>query len=210
MCRGRSRTGSDELRCRSALQEGDPGVWRDAADGNVGPSPDLREARTEVMRAFLELGGGMVDSSPMYGSSEGVIGHSLRHIEDDGGLFSATKIWTRSARGGAGQTAESRLLRGLDRFDLMQVHNLLSSQDNLETMRQEREQGRIRYIGVTTSHGRRPRGSITCTGTWGPCMDPSPMLQCAVDRELAACHGLNARRRLYSDLVTLACSTSSG
>jgi len=122
---------------------------------NVGPSPDLRAARTEVMRAFLQLGGGMVDSSPMYGSAEEVIGHSLRHIEDDGGLFSATKVWTRGARGGPGQMAESRSLWGLERFDLMQVHNLLSWQDHLETMRQERDQGRIRYIGVTTSHGRR-------------------------------------------------------
>ena len=122
---------------------------------NVGPSPGLRAARTEVMRAFLGHGGGMVDSSPMYGSAEEVIGHSLGAMGDDAGLFSATKVWTRSARAGAGQMAESRSLWGLERFDLMQVHNLLGWEEHLKTIRRERDQGRVRYIGVTTSHGRR-------------------------------------------------------
>ena len=91
----------------------------------------------------------------MYGSSEEVIGHSLGAIGDDVGLFSATKVWTRSARAGAGRMAESRSLWGLERFDLMQVHNLLRWEKHLETIRQERDQGRVRFIDVTTSHCRR-------------------------------------------------------
>jgi diketogulonate reductase-like aldo/keto reductase len=122
---------------------------------NVGRDADLRAGRTEVLRTFLQLGGGMVDSSPMYGSAEEVVGHALGRIGDDAGLFSATKVWTRSARGGVGQMAESRKLWGLDRLDLMQVHNLLSWKEHLDTIRRERDEGLVRYTGVTTSHGRR-------------------------------------------------------
>jgi diketogulonate reductase-like aldo/keto reductase len=122
---------------------------------NVGQDPDLRTSRTEVLRAFLQLGGGMVDSSPMYGSAEEVVGHALGRIGDDAGLFSATKVWTRGERGGAGQMAESRRLWDRDRLDLMQVHNLLSWKEHLETIRRERDEGLVRYTGVTTSHGRR-------------------------------------------------------
>jgi len=122
---------------------------------NVGRDPGLVADRTEVLRTFLELGGGMVDSSPMYGSAEQVLGDARREIGDDANLFSATKVWTRSARRGPGQMAESRTLWGLERFDLMQVHNLLSWEEHIQTIRRDKAEGRVRYVGVTTSHGRR-------------------------------------------------------
>jgi len=122
---------------------------------NVGGDPTLRAARTEVLRTFFALGGGMVDSSPMYGSAEAVIGHGLARIAETGGLFGATKVWSLMDWIGRDQIAESRALWGLDRFDLIQVHNLVNWEGHLETLRAERDAGRLRYIGITTSHGRR-------------------------------------------------------
>ena len=122
---------------------------------NVGQDPALLESRTEVLRAFFEAGGGMIDSSPMYGSSEEVIGTCLERLGRPQGLFSATKVWTWLAGSGAEQMQTSRRLWGLPAFDLMQVHNLLTWEDHLQTIRREREAGLVRYVGVTTSHGRR-------------------------------------------------------
>ena len=122
---------------------------------NVGRDPDLLDSRTEVLRAFFEAGGGMIDSSPMYGSSEEVIGACLERLGRPSGLFSATKVWTWLAGSGAEQMQASRRLWGLSAFDLMQVHNLLTWEAHLQTIRREREAGLVRYVGVTTSHGSR-------------------------------------------------------
>ena len=122
---------------------------------NAGASPGLRKSRTEVLQAFFEMGGGMIDSSPMYGSSEAVIGHGLSTLGEQRGLFSATKVWTRSQSDGVEQMAESRQLWGLPRFDLMQIHNLVSWERHLETLLEDKAAARARYIGITTSHGRR-------------------------------------------------------
>lgn len=122
---------------------------------NVGADQKLRDQRVEVLRTFFERGGTVVDSSPMYGSSEEVIGYCLERLGRDRPLFSATKVWTWLTMMGEGQMAESRELWGVDRFDLMQVHNLLSWEGHLETLRAEKAAGRVRYIGITTSHGRR-------------------------------------------------------
>lgn len=124
---------------------------------NVGGDAELLADRVEVLRAFFAAGGGMIDSSPMYGSSEAAIGHCLAQLGHPGGLFSATKVWTWLGGAGKGQMDESRELWGVPRFDLMQVHNLLRWEDHLKTIRREREAGRVRYTGVTTSHGRRHR-----------------------------------------------------
>ncbi|MDZ7753357.1 MAG: aldo/keto reductase [Gammaproteobacteria bacterium] len=124
---------------------------------NVGGDAGLLADRVEVLRAFFAAGGGMIDSSPMYGSSEAAIGHCLERLGHPGSLFSATKVWTWLASAADGQMAESRELWGVPRFDLMQVHNLLNREDHLETIRREREAGRVRYVGVTTSHGSRHR-----------------------------------------------------
>ncbi|MGB5520841.1 MAG: aldo/keto reductase [Gammaproteobacteria bacterium] len=112
-------------------------------------------SREAVIRVFLERGGGMIDSSPMYGVAQDVIGRSLKRINDHTGLFAATKVWTRGNRQGLLQMEDSRLLWGLPRFDLMQVHNLMDWQSHLPNLYDMRDEGQIRYVGVTTSHGRR-------------------------------------------------------
>lgn len=122
---------------------------------NVGASRKLRDARVKVLQAFFDAGGGMVDSSPMYGSSEEVIGYCLERIDNDQGLFSATKIWTVSQALGIRQMENSEKFWGEKPFDLMQIHNLLDWEAHLETLKAWKAQGRVRHIGVTTSHGRR-------------------------------------------------------
>jgi diketogulonate reductase-like aldo/keto reductase len=124
---------------------------------NVGGDNAARAARTKVLDAFLKAGGGMVDSSPMYGSSEEVIGHCLGQLRPEGGLFSATKVWTSSKSEGVEQFKDSLRFWGLRKLDLYQIHNLVAWQDHLETLKALKAEGRIRYIGITTSHGRRHR-----------------------------------------------------
>jgi diketogulonate reductase-like aldo/keto reductase len=117
--------------------------------------PAGRENCTEVMRAFFELGGGIVDSSPMYGQAQAVIGQALRAIGDTPSLFSATKVWTSGREDGISQMEEALRLWGLDHFDLLQVHNLVDWQTHFEWLKDWKEAGRVRYTGITTSHGSR-------------------------------------------------------
>ena len=112
-------------------------------------------SRHDVIQTFLNEGGGMIDSSPMYGVAQDVIGRSLRMIDDHRGLFAATKVWTRGNRQGLLQMEDSRLLWGVPRFDLMQVHNLVDWKIHLPNLYDMKEEGQVRYVGVTTSHGRR-------------------------------------------------------
>lgn len=122
---------------------------------NVGLDPVGRDACAEVMRAFFAAGGRMVDSSPMYGSSEAVIGYGLDRIGGAPGLFAATKVWTTGREAGPPQIAESRRLWQVPQFDLVQVHNLVSWEEHLDTLQAMKSVGRLRYVGITTSHGRR-------------------------------------------------------
>ncbi len=122
---------------------------------NVGDSQRLRDKRSEVLKRFFELGGGMVDSSPMYGSARSVVGEGLRKLEYPEGLFSADKVWTNSTAEGIAQYNEMQELWGLNQLDLVQVHNLVNWQSHLETLREFKQQGKVRYIGITTSHGLR-------------------------------------------------------
>jgi len=122
---------------------------------NVGTDPELRASRQAVLQAFFDHGGAVIDSSPMYGTSEEVIGYCLRNISNKEALFSATKVWTISKWLGVRQMSNSEALWGTKRFDLMQIHNLLDWETHLETLLEWKEQGRVRFIGVTTSHGRR-------------------------------------------------------
>ncbi len=124
---------------------------------NVGEDPVALAVRTKILRSFFAGGGGMIDSSPMYGSAEAVLGRVLPRLDDTRNLFAATKVWTRSARSGPTEIGESRRLWGIDRFDLLQVHNLVAWQEHLRTLKEMRAEGDVRYIGVTTSHGRRHR-----------------------------------------------------
>lgn len=122
---------------------------------DVGEDEWLREERCEVLKAFFGQGGRLIDSSPMYGSSEAVIGHCLQRLNAT--PFAATKVWTYGRRVGIDQMEHSRRLWGMERFDLMQIHNLLDWEAHLETLKEMKERGAIRYIGITTSHGRRHR-----------------------------------------------------
>lgn len=122
---------------------------------SVGNDRALRAERVAVLQAFFDSGGALIDSSPMYGSSEEVIGHALAQLENKRSLFSATKVWTPLRWHGVRQMRESERLWGVPRFDLMQIHNMLGWEGHLETLREWKAEGRVRYIGITTSHGRR-------------------------------------------------------
>jgi len=114
-----------------------------------------QENCTRIMQAFFDLGGGMIDSSPMYGRSELVIGTGLSEIKNHEGLFSATKVWIPGQLPGELQMKHSMELWGLDSFDLIHVHNLVDWDVHLPWLREWKSEGRERYVGVTTSHGRR-------------------------------------------------------
>jgi diketogulonate reductase-like aldo/keto reductase len=107
-----------------------------------------------VVQTFFDMGGGMIDSSPMYGSAQEVIGQLLPGVKGKKNLFAATKVWIRGKQRGIEQMEESRRLWGIERFDLMQIHNLVDWRTHLETLTRMKADGRIRYMGVTTSHGR--------------------------------------------------------
>ncbi len=124
---------------------------------NVGNDPQARDARAEVVRAFFEAGGGMIDSSPMYGSSQPTIGHALARVGQPASLFSAEKVWVGDVDRGSAQMEASRAFWGVPRFDLMQVHNLLSWQAHLPSLLAMKAAGQLRYVGISTSEGRRHR-----------------------------------------------------
>ncbi|WP_340115685.1 aldo/keto reductase [Pelagibius sp. 7325] len=121
---------------------------------NVGSNQDLRDQRAEVLREFFARGGTVIDCSPMYGSSADVIGYGLEKLGRPQ-LFSASKVWTWLQGDGPEQMEEQRAAWGVERFDLMQVHNLLNWDGHLETLKRMKDEGRIRYLGITTSHGSR-------------------------------------------------------
>ena len=115
---------------------------------------ELFTSLIQVTQTFFDLGGGMIDSSPMYGSAQELIGQLLPKIQGEKNLFAATKVWIEGKEEGIGQMEESRRQWGIKRFDLMQIHNLVDWETQLETLKQMKADGKIRYLGVTTSHGR--------------------------------------------------------
>jgi diketogulonate reductase-like aldo/keto reductase len=122
---------------------------------NVGDDVSARDECAEVMRAFFEAGGRLIDSSPMYGSSQSVIGHGLTKLGRPAALFSADKVWTSSD--GRRQIEETRRRWRVPSLDLVQVHNLLSWEEQLPVLFAMKAEKRIRYVGITTSEGRRHR-----------------------------------------------------
>jgi diketogulonate reductase-like aldo/keto reductase len=122
---------------------------------NVGNDIEARDSCAEVMRAFFEAGGWMIDSSPMYGSSQAVVGYGLHKLGRPPRLFSADKIWTSSASSGWSQAEASRRHWRIPRFDLLQVHNLVAWEAHLATLQARKAAGEVRYVGITTSEGRR-------------------------------------------------------
>lgn len=128
------------------------GTWRTF---NVGADPELRLERTEVLNAFFSEGGRVIDCSPMYGSSAEVLGFALTRLGTPRSLFAADKVWTRDGDQTQAEIEAQATSWGIDRFDLMQVHNLLSWREHLPALLRLKQSENIRYIGITTSHGRR-------------------------------------------------------
>jgi diketogulonate reductase-like aldo/keto reductase len=122
---------------------------------NVGDDPALRAQCAEVIAAFADEGGGMIDCSPMYGSSQETIGYGLARLSDRSSIFSAEKVWTSAPDEGPTQIALAAEHWGLSSFDLVQVHNLRAWEPHLDTLFGMKRDGRLGHVGITTSHGRR-------------------------------------------------------
>jgi diketogulonate reductase-like aldo/keto reductase len=122
---------------------------------NVGDDPELRDECAAVMSAFFREGGRLIDSSPMYGSSQAVIGYGLSKLGRPAALFSAEKVWTSSGSRGPKQIEATRAHWGVQRLDLLQVHNVLAWEEHLPTLFRMKQESRVRYVGITTSEGRR-------------------------------------------------------
>ena len=121
---------------------------------NVNPEPAAEAPLAPVLQTFFERGGAMVDSSPMYGLSEDVIGDLLKRTGRER-LFAATKIWILGKALGRWQLERSRKLWGVPKFDLVHIHNMLDWRTHVETLKEMKAAGAVRYIGITTSHGAR-------------------------------------------------------
>lgn len=115
---------------------------------DVTGGPD-RDACKEVLRIFAERGGKLVDSSPMYGAAEQLVGDLSAELGIGNKLFLATKVWTNGKDAGIQQMQESMRKMRTQAFDLMQVHNLMDVQTHLETLRGWKREGKVRYLGVT-------------------------------------------------------------
>ncbi len=122
---------------------------------NVGDDPVARDSSAKVMQAFFDGGGRMIDSSPMYGSAQEVIGYCLRKTDNAVRVFATDKVWVANGDEGPEQIERTRVLWGINRFDLLQVHNLVAWEAHLDTLNAMKSEGKLRYVGITTSHGRR-------------------------------------------------------
>jgi diketogulonate reductase-like aldo/keto reductase len=122
------------------------GTWQTF---DVGASREERAPLEQVLRAFVELGGSVVDSSPMYGKSEAVVGDLVARAGLRPKLFLATKVWTYKKAGGIPQMQESMRRLKTDVIDLMQVHNLVNVDTHLPILREWKQAGRLRHVGVT-------------------------------------------------------------
>lgn len=116
---------------------------------DVGSDEQARAPLAEVLRLMVEHGASVVDTSPMYGRAEGVVGDLSTAAGLRERLFVATKVWTRGREQGIAQMESSFRLLGVDTVDLMQVHNLVDWRTQLKTLRGWKEEGKIRYVGIT-------------------------------------------------------------
>lgn len=122
------------------------GTWQTF---DVGTSATDRAPLLDVLRKMIELGATVIDSSPMYGNSEGVVGDLSTQANVNDKLFVATKVWTTGEQAGIDQMNRSFNLLKREKMDLMQIHNLVDWQTHLKTLRRWKDQGKIRYIGIT-------------------------------------------------------------
>jgi diketogulonate reductase-like aldo/keto reductase len=116
---------------------------------DVGRNPAIKPQLSQVLKIFFDGGGRMIDSSPMYGSSEAVTGELLAELRARPKAFLATKVWTSGQDQGIAQMRQSAELLRSEVIDLMQIHNLVDWQTHLKTLRRMKEQGKIRYLGIT-------------------------------------------------------------
>ena len=128
---------------------------------DIGQAAGERQARVEVLKRFVGSGGALVDSSPMYGKAESVVGELAAAAGVASKLFVATKVWTTGRAAGVEQMERSMKLLRVAQLDLMQVHNLVDYRNHLATLREWKRAGRVRYIGVThytaSAHGELER-----------------------------------------------------
>ena len=122
------------------------GTWQTF---DVGASKAARAARAELLRVFVELGGTVVDSSPMYGTAEEVLGDTATAAGAHSKLFIATKVWTSGKQRGIAQMEDSMRKLRVKKLDLMQVHNLVDVEAHLDTLAEWKRAGRVRYTGIT-------------------------------------------------------------
>jgi diketogulonate reductase-like aldo/keto reductase len=116
---------------------------------DVGATPEQRAPLLEVLKVLFAAGGSVIDTSPMYGAAEHVVGDLLAQTQNRSRAFFATKVWTSGKRAGLDQINRSFELLQDRRIDLIQVHNLLDWKVQISTLRDLKSAGRIRYIGIT-------------------------------------------------------------
>ena len=121
----------------------------------AGEARETAQAK-RTLEGFVAGGGRLVDSSPMYGSSESVTGQLAAELGVQAKLFIATKVWTTGSRAGIRQMEDSMRKLRVERLDLMQVHNLVDADTHLATLRDWKKSGRIRYLGVHSLPRRGP------------------------------------------------------
>jgi len=122
------------------------GTWRGF---DVGADAAARARLADVLRALFDAGGRVIDSSPMYGSSEDVAGALLTQLDAHDRAFVATKVWTEGRQAGISQMEESMRRLQHARMELMQIHNLVDWRTHLETLRAWKREGRIGHLGIT-------------------------------------------------------------
>lgn len=116
---------------------------------DVGSGGDERAPLTEVLKVFYGAGARVIDSSPMYGAAERVTGDLVAALGKQAQTFYATKVWTAGREKGVAQIEQSLRLLKAPRLDLLQIHNLVDWRSHVPTLRLLKEQGRVRYTGVT-------------------------------------------------------------
>src|SRR6266513_3268912 len=150
--RMRAATESSTMLTRSIPSAGEKlpviglGTWR-TFDVNL--TSATRKQLKEVLSLLAKLGGCLIDTSPMYGRAEPVIGYLTAALGIREKLFLATKVWTQGKQAGIESMERSMSLLRTNRIDLMQVHNLVDINTQLATLQEWKEQGRIRYTGIT-------------------------------------------------------------
>jgi diketogulonate reductase-like aldo/keto reductase len=122
------------------------GTWQTF---DVSQSTEERTALREVIKTLVNQGASVIDSSPMYGSSEEVVGDLTAELGNRDKLFLATKVWTSGRQAGIDQMKKSFQKIRTEKMDLMQVHNLTDVHTHLKTLRAMKERGTIKYFGIT-------------------------------------------------------------